>query len=494
MQGSLKNVSEKQYGKFIPVLLFVISFLASLMTSNNIWKSTISGPDSSVFLYIGKMITKGYIPYRDTFDHKGPLLYLINAIGYSISPRIGVWIIELFFLFGTVFFIFRCASLFLDNIKSLIVTLVCVAQLAYFLEGGNLAEEYAMLFLAYSMFVFVDYFKSGNITRLRLVLTGVSFAAVCLIRANMISVWIVFCLAVLVQCFRYQNFKELGRYLLFFILGAVILALPFMVWLSANNALDDFVNAYLRFNAAYTKDPELGGVKNIIISLIDFYEYPIVTIVFASAVFVTFKEHRKLDVLYLIYLIVTMALMCMSGRNYPHYAMVLIPALVYPFTRLVEILEDTDSKTCNAAIFMTSIALVLPCIARYGNIVVLNRTYSDRDQTIFNICNVIDRNSEEGDKIIVNGNEDCIYLLSDRDSLSKYSYQSPVAKISPDIAKEYYKDLRTKKAKLVVFSNSDWNYKEVKNIIEDLNYRQIVEESIGVDPGKYSIYVYGLDE
>ena len=53
--------------------------------------------DASVFLYIGKQMHAGKIPYVDLFDHKGPALYLIQYLGYLIWPSSvagGVWILE----------------------------------------------------------------------------------------------------------------------------------------------------------------------------------------------------------------------------------------------------------------------------------------------------------------------------------------------------------------------------------------------------------------
>ena len=34
--------------------------------------------DVEVFRYVGMCITKGYVPYKDAFDHKPPLIYFIK--------------------------------------------------------------------------------------------------------------------------------------------------------------------------------------------------------------------------------------------------------------------------------------------------------------------------------------------------------------------------------------------------------------------------------
>lgn len=60
------------------------------------------GHDSAVFQIIGKGWLDGYIPYRDLFDHKGPLLFLINAVGYMVGGKNGLFVLQCCFM--TAFF------------------------------------------------------------------------------------------------------------------------------------------------------------------------------------------------------------------------------------------------------------------------------------------------------------------------------------------------------------------------------------------------------
>jgi len=51
--------------------------------------------DSGVFLYIGWRWRHGQIPYRDLWDHKPPFVYLVDALGYSLTGgQAGVWGLE----------------------------------------------------------------------------------------------------------------------------------------------------------------------------------------------------------------------------------------------------------------------------------------------------------------------------------------------------------------------------------------------------------------
>ena len=53
--------------------------------------------DSDVFFVIGRALRSGLIPYRDMFDHKGPLIYFIDAVGDFLWGFRGIGIIEILF-------------------------------------------------------------------------------------------------------------------------------------------------------------------------------------------------------------------------------------------------------------------------------------------------------------------------------------------------------------------------------------------------------------
>ena len=59
------------------------------------WICSDTGTDSSVFRTIAFMMSKGFMPYRDSFDHKGPLLYILNWFGNDfLACGGGIWTLE----------------------------------------------------------------------------------------------------------------------------------------------------------------------------------------------------------------------------------------------------------------------------------------------------------------------------------------------------------------------------------------------------------------
>ena len=61
------------------VLLFLFLPASLLYYGNPL--DHLPGTDNGVFLYGGQQLLAGKTPYLDFWDHKGPLIYFINAIG-----------------------------------------------------------------------------------------------------------------------------------------------------------------------------------------------------------------------------------------------------------------------------------------------------------------------------------------------------------------------------------------------------------------------------
>ena len=91
----ISQKKEFMFKTFTFLSLAALAFLFSLQCSSHIWKNNAASTDSAVFQYIARMILDGKMPYRDVFDHKGPLIYLFNTAGLFISKQIGLWIVEL---------------------------------------------------------------------------------------------------------------------------------------------------------------------------------------------------------------------------------------------------------------------------------------------------------------------------------------------------------------------------------------------------------------
>ena len=53
--------------------------------------------DANIFFTMGKSMLSGKVLYRDVFDHKGPVLYLLYGLGWLLDHTgfIGVFVLEI---------------------------------------------------------------------------------------------------------------------------------------------------------------------------------------------------------------------------------------------------------------------------------------------------------------------------------------------------------------------------------------------------------------
>ena len=91
--------------------LFCSAFVVLASSPLCPWIQGESTTDSSVFQTVAMMMRKGYMPYKDTFDHKGPLTYFLNYVGTLISPNYGIWCIEFVSLTITIWAIYKISCL-----------------------------------------------------------------------------------------------------------------------------------------------------------------------------------------------------------------------------------------------------------------------------------------------------------------------------------------------------------------------------------------------
>ena len=72
------------------ILALLFASTASPLYATNFWT------DTNIYFTIGRGMLKGLMPYRDLFDHKGPLLYALYGAGAALCSRgfFGVWVLE----------------------------------------------------------------------------------------------------------------------------------------------------------------------------------------------------------------------------------------------------------------------------------------------------------------------------------------------------------------------------------------------------------------
>lgn len=237
----------------------------------------------------------------------------------------------------------------------------------------------------------------------------------------------------------------------------------------------------------YATDKEINYIMNV---FSEFFTTPIIIfsfVVICTKIYLQIKnkENCYFNVGYLIYMILTVILVSMSGRMYNHYAMTLLPMLIYPmcllFIYFKEIKLNGNFMTILTVILITIFVAPIWSKLIFNSIVDIfdkKEPYSNR------AIEYIKANTDEDDTISVWGNSNLIYNFTNRKSASKYSYQFSIIALSEKIEKEYFNDLRKNNPKIIVDGQSLEEYpdlaKKWSKFLKENNYKLVFEDSYTV--------------
>lgn len=248
-------------------VLLVVSVLFMLFFS--IWESPLFkdwyGCDASFFSMAGRgIVQKGWVPYVDFFDLKGPYFFFIEALSQLIhTDRLGVFILEIPFFYVSMVLIYEICRLFVSVKKTIAVMVITIFLFIATLWGGNTLEEFM---LPFSLLVIYMTLKSGrseddsNIWFNRLpfyvpLITGISFGIILFskvtVGAPIAGVVITVCIVNLLN----KDVKAVLKYLLFCIVGVVISVAPVIIYFACNGALERMLYCVFEFAFMRSTDP-----------------------------------------------------------------------------------------------------------------------------------------------------------------------------------------------------------------------------------------------
>lgn len=231
-------------------------------------------PDSCIFQIVGKYWAEGALPYRDLWDLKGPFIFLMDAIGYSLSGSyIGIYIVQIVNIWLTLLFTFYTYRLYFDKKHSLLLTLLSLGSLSYTYQCGNLCEEYLLPFLSLSFFLLVKYIKKADVqgdyqhSPYAAIVYGMVLGLSLMSRlTNALPVCGAVAVVAITLLIR-KTYSNLLRNIVAFLIGLMISSGPFMIYFYLHDALDALLNGILFYPLQYASN----ATKDILRDGIHFY-------------------------------------------------------------------------------------------------------------------------------------------------------------------------------------------------------------------------------
>ena len=310
---------------YILLSAFCVAFLLLLSASTSPLYGDYCDGDSSIFMVVGKAITQGRSVYRDVFDHKGPILFYLNALGFALTGgKSGVFIVQCVFLSLTAIFMYKTARIFTKTVRSLICVVFTILAFAATISDGNLSEEYCMCVIP--IYFAVKYFaiaENEPHPPLYSAVYGACFAVCAFIRINngvMIGGVV---LVTLVTEFISGRAKSALINLAAVIGGMAAVAVPVCIFFAAKGLLGDMIFATFTFNFLYAA--EGAEQTTSLLSVLLNWTLPIIARVVISLIF---AKRLGAKVASLITTVSVFALIpALMGFAYTHYYTTLIPLI-----------------------------------------------------------------------------------------------------------------------------------------------------------------------
>lgn len=453
-------------GKFgITVLFVLISLFAGIVIFVSSINTFIPSRDSGAFLYEGRGILHGLVPYRDLWDHKTPLVYAINALALQISGHTlwGLWLIEILTLTAALFGIF-----FTLNTKSrfrIFFTAIAFVILVYkTIEGGNRVEEYAMFFqVCFILTTFGLGLNNDNKNKGNSFAAGVFGSMLFLLKPNLVACLVVYFLWLVAK----KNYSKLLPLSIGALMPIVILAV--MLW--RNNSLPSAIDQIFLFNKAYSTAgvETIGYVLGYSFNLL----WPFSLIFVFYPLWIIFQiDKRGVGIFLISWLVVELILSLVSARTYKQYFLPFVVPLVLTWNVLIEDLESLlNRKKRNVALAVLAVIIllfakkdVLKVVKGFDNGKPFDKRMQFRSYLYHNfgehgdILEVIKENTATDDKILIWGSEPAILFLSNRESVDRYFYQFrlflPGYDIDENRLSEHVGNIQNKIPNLIVDASS----------------------------------------
>jgi hypothetical protein len=432
--------------------------------------------DSGVFQYTGMVISRGGMPYVDSWDHKGPLLAAIEALAWRIGGGIvGAPLVEGMIVFVGLAVAGVIWSQWLHEWAALVVLIAGVSFLALY-EGGNFSETWLFPFqlVAYSAVAHVVMRSgrdaSGRATATLGGIVGVATAVGLFTRMNNIVGVLVLAGFVTVY-FRRRAALALAAVSVVAATGAVL-----VLWLCAGDALRAGLDQYLRYNLFYSRGALLGERIGAFATL---SQLLVSSAIVATALVIvgarltmtqTANARSSANARVLVAMIVVGGVDVLSqmasGRDYPHYLVVAIAgftvAIVVGGAALAPVARDwwvARRTPQRRALFVASVLALFALVVSPSSATALQGLRTTTEAGVFvggsyqaQIVARVLAETDVDDRVLVHGAETWILASAQRLSPTSITYSLPVEQGYSGLPAQYFADVTSLPPTLIVES------------------------------------------
>lgn len=306
-----------QYTEFFVIL--VLSFVYQYVMSKSLTPLTLSeGYDSLIFKHMGLSIIQGKALYIDLFDHKGPFIFIVNAIGQWIVPgKIGVFILYTINFSFVLFLWYKISKMFINSrIEAIFPVLLGVLFLYMASNEDNETEDWSLFPITYSLYIFVKfYIKEHMITRKEYLFLGIVMGIVTFMRVNNMASNCCVILVLAIIFLSKRQHSDLKNMILYVMYGGLLITL--LVFLGifvfyGSHGVEEMIYGTFTYNFEY-----MGSSQAVAPDRMRWYiRFGSFSLFFIIALYVKYRNDPLPHLLLLCYLATFIGLGTKGWQNY----------------------------------------------------------------------------------------------------------------------------------------------------------------------------------
>lgn len=318
--------------------------------------------DSAIFQVIGKYWANGEaLPYRDLWDLKGPVIFLVNALGYMLTDsKTGVFLIQILFLSTTIFIAFIGLKSYFNLMLSALFAGLIPLSLTSMINDGNTVSEYSLPLLFLSFILFEKFLQKNFITHpwKYAFVYGLSFGWCLMSRLTDFIPMVGVIISLLIFIIIHKQWRNLMCNVIAFVTGAFMIILPFVLYFGLKGQEYEFWYGTVLYSIGYTKN-SFTGIKSWLSLFVFLKDYlPLILMLVLAIAMVSYKPARFRGFFWLTSTLISL-LWFLRSRLSPAYAIVTLPYIYVFVIELKSICSQSDKTKLCKRVFIIAVLFLL---------------------------------------------------------------------------------------------------------------------------------------
>jgi Dolichyl-phosphate-mannose-protein mannosyltransferase len=397
--------------------------------------------DEGAFGYMGQLVNRGGLPYRDASDHKPPVAFYINAFALHFFPATenGVHIFLLIYNLLTLLCLFQLARTYFESLSA---GLWCALSYAVFsaspaIQGFTASTEmWALLPVSGSLLLAVLGIKKNSAALI--FLSGAAGAIACWTKQTVFTSVLFVLLFVTMAAMHSRRIRDAALW----IGGAIMFSASLVLYFYARGALRELIYWCFTYSFSYAEQAsfsQTAGLLQTRFSDILAGDFILILAAISTAIWSIFRDKPR--AYFLLGFFILSLLGTLPGFASPHYFAQLAPSIAlaagFGFSILLRQCRTTRSRLASA-VCCGAVAVMIP--------VMVNRQYflETNPDTISRIyfgdnpfpeskpvADYIARNTQPTDPVFIVGSEPEILFYAKRRSPSSFLMIYPLMTTHP---------------------------------------------------------------